>query len=720
MRRRLAVLWTTFMVLALAVYAAPVATAAGSTSNQFLWVATTTQTLVYDRTTTPPTLVATTDDAPTGSFARGTVVGSDVVYAATEHGIDTFDPQTGQFLSGFGANPSGYAQLTALPDGSKVYALRTDRSVVDVFAGNANLLDSIQLPGPATYMSDARPPNGDVILLGGVLDRATQTYGSATINTADNSLTSLSSGTTHVANGTVWKHDGSVAYVTTATQGSATGAIGRFTPPNVMTFAPTTGYTPRQIVISPNGQQLFVPATNATGVGGGVRVLDADTLAPLASLRYNTNASLGIPAMAPNGMLYLASGPDAVLANVAIFDTSRGGILDPLTFDNTEVLGVFVSAKAAAVRATSGANQKMYVGRVFDNPAVATVVDAAGNPMPNQLVSWTVTPAGAARLQGCFLCYARTGIDGTVSSPFIVAGSTPGNVTVVATPVEAAPGATSATFPLTILPAAVPPTVTALAAGDGQVGVTFTPGDGRGISPPTSFRVDATDVFHPEGGGQTATGTSSPITVTGLTNGDTYTFTVTAITPEGDWTSAPSQRITAGIPASITGTPPSGEVGKPYHFTFTVAGVPPPTVTLNSGTPLPDGLTFDPVTATISGTPAADAVGPAFVLITATNAVGSAQVTPTIIINPAGPATELEQTPATTPTTTPTTTPATSPSPSSGPAPPAASGGDYAAFTSQPLASTGMPADRFVGAAMVLIGLGSTLLLLLGRRRTSR
>ena len=200
--------------------------------------------------------------------------------------------------------------------------------------------------------------------------------------------------------------------------------------------------------------------------------------------------------------------------------------------------------------------------------------------MPNQLVQWTVTPAGAATLQGCFLCYARTGMDGTVSSPFIVAGSTPGDVSVVATPVEGAPGATSASFPLTILPPAVPPSVTSLTAGDGSVGVAFTPGDGQGISPPTGFTVTATDVTTPANGGQTATGSASPITVTGLTNGDTYTFTVTANTPEGNWTSAPSERINVGIPASISGNPPREPSGRRTTSRFTVAGVPAPTVTL--------------------------------------------------------------------------------------------------------------------------------------------
>ena len=44
----------------------------------------------------------------------------------------------------------------------------------------------------------------------------------------------------------------------------------------------------------------------------------------------------------------------------------------------------------------------------------------------------------------------------------------------------------------------------------------------------TGYTVTATDSTTPANGGQTGTGTGSPISVTGLTNGDSYTFTVTA------------------------------------------------------------------------------------------------------------------------------------------------------------------------------------------------
>ena len=85
-----------------------------------------------------------------------------------------------------------------------------------------------------------------------------------------------------------------------------------------------------------------------------------------------------------------------------------------------------------------------------------------------------------------------------------------------------------------VTPAAVPdaPTAASATAGDQSASVSFTPGFDEG-STITGYTVTAADSTTPANGGQTASGSASPITVTGLTNGDSYTFTVTATNANG-------------------------------------------------------------------------------------------------------------------------------------------------------------------------------------------
>jgi hypothetical protein len=713
MRRGLAVLGSVLVVLALAVAGAPTAAAAQLPPGDYLWVTTTTQTLVYDRSQQPkPTLVAETDNNPTGGPVRVVNQGGAVVLVPTSTGIDVFIQRLAQRVSSYSASPNGYQQVVAyrgeyaatIPT---VYGLRTGGRVIDVWGGDGSLETSITLPGPASYMSPPRPTTGDVIVLGSIKRDSDGQYVSAVINTADNSVRYLNAGTRQVVNGAVWSPDGTRAYLSATNLDSSTGSIVTFTTEHGFTnTAMPSGVTPQQIAVSADGSRLFLPSTSASG--SALQAIDTSTLERAASVPLAVGAGAGAPTYSPDGKVYLPPGPQGLGGSIPFYDT-RGavGVLD-LGLDSP-VVGALAADLPSAIRVDSGANQKTYVDAPFVAPVVVSVLDPAGTPLPDQLVRFVDDDANA-HFRDCSICLTYTGPDGKATSPPIIAEGTVGPAHILVM-VDQLP---TVTVPLTVLPAAVPPTVTALTAGDRQVVVAFTPGDDRGVAPPTSFTVQATDLTTPSNGGQTHTGKGSPITVTELTNGDTYTFTVTANTAVGNWQSAPSQRINVGIPAGITGTPPPAEVGKPYQFRFTVTGAPPPAVRFdNDATPLPDGLSFDTSTATISGTPTA--AGSFFLAFYADNAVGSASNTPTLVVNPAS---ALGSPPPTTPAAT---TPAATGPPTGAPAaaPIAASSGSSARYASsgRALAATGMPVDRLVGSAVALVVLGGALLLLARRRK---
>jgi hypothetical protein len=111
------------------------------------------------------------------------------------------------------------------------------------------------------------------------------------------------------------------------------------------------------------------------------------------------------------------------------------------------------------------------------------------------------------------------------------------------------------------------PTIGTATAGNGQATVTFSPPATTGGVAIASYAVAATDSTTPANGGQTATAASSPITVAGLTNGDTYSFTVTATSFAPGPPSAPSNAVSPA--PTITAVTFGGDAVTP---TVTVTG----------------------------------------------------------------------------------------------------------------------------------------------------
>jgi hypothetical protein len=107
--------------------------------------------------------------------------------------------------------------------------------------------------------------------------------------------------------------------------------------------------------------------------------------------------------------------------------------------------------------------------------------------------------------------------------------------------------AAAATATVTVSAAAPgPPAAPVASTGAVEASVAFGAPSDTGGAPVSRYVVTAWP------GGQSATGTGSPITVTGLTPGNTYTFTVAATNPAGTGpASAPSAPVTLALPPPV-------------------------------------------------------------------------------------------------------------------------------------------------------------------------
>ena len=132
-------------------------------------------------------------------------------------------------------------------------------------------------------------------------------------------------------------------------------------------------------------------------------------------------------------------------------------------------------------------------------------------------------------------------------------------------------------------------------------------------------------------------------TVTGLTNGTAYSFTVVASNANGPSAASPASNAVTPqfdpLLVSAPGTPPVATVGQPYSYTLAVSGGAAPYSWVASG--LPAGLAIDPSTGEIAGTPtdgknASQAKAALAVTVTATDSLGTqAQATLSLTVNAA-------------------------------------------------------------------------------------
>lgn len=248
------------------------------------------------------------------------------------------------------------------------------------------------------------------------------------------------------------------------------------------------------------------------------------------------------------------------------------------------------SASAASAAVTPKAAQTI----TFNNPGAqnfGTTPTLSASSTSNLTVSLTSSTTG--------VCTITSG--GTLT--FVSAGTCTINADQAGNAAYLAATQISRSFTVNAVAPGAPAIGTAT-AGDGQALVSFTAPAFNGGASITGYTVTANP------GGFTVSGSSSPIAVTGLTNGTAYTFTVTATNSAGTGAaSAASNSVTpvSSVPPTITLAPTTianPTVGVAYSQSIAAAGgAAPYTYAISAGS-LPAGLSLSS-SGTVSGTPTA-------------------------------------------------------------------------------------------------------------------
>ena len=278
------------------------------------------------------------------------------------------------------------------------------------------------------------------------------------------------------------------------------------------------GSNPIGVAVNPAGTRAYV----ANFSGSSVSVINTATNTVVATVAVGNNA-IGVAVNPAGTRAYVTN---SVLAgNVSVIDTASNTVVATVVA-GTSPIGVAVNpAGTRAFVANSGSNNVSVIDTA-SNLVVATVV-VGTNPY-----GVAVNPAGT---------HAYVANQGSNNVSVIDTATNTVVATVVVGTAPDAFGLFIGTPPSATLPGA--PTIGPATAGVGNASVSFTPPASNGGSAITGYLVTANP------GGITATGAGSPITVTGLTGGTPYTFTVNAINAIGTGpASASSNSVTPTAP----------------------------------------------------------------------------------------------------------------------------------------------------------------------------
>jgi uncharacterized protein (TIGR02145 family) len=336
-----------------------------------------------------------------------------------------------------------------------------------------------------------------------------------------------------------------LSYTVTSSPGGITGT-GTASPITITGLTNGTSYTFTVVATNVNGNSLPSSASNSVTPSAPSTVPGAPTIGTATS--GNTQATVTFTAPGSNGgsaiLSYtVTSSPGGITGT----GSSSPIIVTGLT-NGTSYTFTVVATNINGNSSPSSPSNSVTPSTVPGAPTIGTATRGNGQAT----VAFTAPASnGGSTITGYTVTSNPGGFTGTgSSSPITLAGLTNGTAytfTVVATNVN---GNSSPSSPSnSVTPSTVPgaPTIGTATRGNGQATVTFTTPASNGGSAITGYTVISSP------GGIIATGTGSPIIVTGLTNGIAYTFTVTATNANG--TGPASSASNSVTPSTVPGPP---------------------------------------------------------------------------------------------------------------------------------------------------------------------
>jgi YVTN family beta-propeller protein len=318
---------------------------------------------------------------------------------------------------------------------------------------------------------------------------------------------------------------------------------------NVVTATVPAAGTPTSLVVSPDGARLYVTLASLDAV----LVLDTATHATVATIPVGDG---------PSGIAISPDGARVYTANVNGVGAAAESVIDTAT--NTLVATISEAAAARTV-AVSPDGSRLFVGHFSPGSHGVTVIDTTTNAVVASIATGVAANAvfGLAFAPDGKRLYGATRGTGTLTVIDPVANTIVGSIPAGATPTSVAvtPDGTRAYVTnsgggtVSVIDLATSAVVNTIAVGAGATGIGVTP-DGRKAY---------------------------------INNGTVRTVSAIALD---------------AFPAIVTASLPAGTAGTTFTASIATTGFPVPHVTVTAGD-LPPGLSLDPATGAITGTPTA-------------------------------------------------------------------------------------------------------------------